>query len=280
MCSQTCLQSILMRAHPNQPFSFGRKPFQSRRQVPLQQGPRPVQPHLDRALGDAQRRRRFADIHFFDVPEQHDVTVNLRQPLDGLAQDRAQLLLFQRLGRNLAPTGQDGRGIVAGLLVSFGVERVFAADADLAQPAQAFIARNREHPGAELRVAAKLVQVQVDLDRRLLRRVFGFGFVLQQRKQQKVDGALAGADQVMKQVLFARQNAADALGFEFRIWHASSLFVTELHVCNVTGWQSHYSLSRRGRANLLNRLNGKLSFCHSERFLYKITNWAVQSPRG
>ncbi len=94
MCSQTCLQSILMRA-PRKPLPFGGKPLQLRSQIPLQQRARPVQTNLDCPLADAERGRRLADIHLFDVPEQHDVTVNLRQSLDGLAQNGAQLLLFQ-----------------------------------------------------------------------------------------------------------------------------------------------------------------------------------------
>ena len=61
------------------------------------------------------------------------------------------------------------------------------------------------------------MQILVDLDDGLLRRVFGVGFVLEQGEEQKVDGALAGTDEVVKQVLLAGKNAADALGFEFRI---------------------------------------------------------------
>ncbi len=61
------------------------------------------------------------------------------------------------------------------------------------------------------------MQVEVDLDGRFLSGVFGLRFILEQGEQQKEDGAFAGADEVMKQVLFARQNAADALGLEFGI---------------------------------------------------------------
>ncbi len=60
-------------------------------------------------------------------------------------------------------------------------------------------------------------QVLVDLDDGFLRRVFGVGFVLQQGEKQKIDGALARTDEVMKQLLFAGKDAADALGFELRI---------------------------------------------------------------
>ncbi len=69
---------------------FGRKPFQFRSQAPLQQRARPVQPNLDGSLGNAQRSGGFAGIHLFDVPQQHDVTVNLGQAVDGLAQQRTQ----------------------------------------------------------------------------------------------------------------------------------------------------------------------------------------------
>ncbi len=68
----------------------------------------------------------------------------------------------------------------------------------------------------------KFVEVLVDLDDGLLRDVFGLGFVFEEGEQQKVDGALAGADQFVKEVLFAGKNAANALGFEFRIGDVSS----------------------------------------------------------
>jgi hypothetical protein len=170
-----------MPSQPKQLAPLGRKPFQPRRQAALQKRPRPVKTDLDRSLGDAERGGGLTDVHLFDVPEQHDVTVNLRQTVDGLAQHGRELLLLQSLIRNLAPTGQDGRRKVASLVVGERVKRVLAARFGLAQPAQALIARDGKRPGAELRFAAKQMQVAVDLQDRLLRRVFGFGLVAQDR---------------------------------------------------------------------------------------------------
>ena len=151
-----------------------------------------MQANLDRALGDAERSGGLADIHLFDVSEQHDVTVNLRQAVDGLPQHGRKLFLLQSLLRHLAPTGQDGRRKVAALVLGERVERVLAARFGLAQAAQALIARDRKRPGPELRLAAKQVQVAVDLHNRLLRRIFGIGLVAQDRQQKKVDGRSQG----------------------------------------------------------------------------------------
>ena len=112
---------------PNHPLRLGANPFNCGASSRCSSSARPMQPNLDRALADAQGRRRLADIHLFDVPEEHNVTVNLRQAVDGLAQHGAQFLPLKCLGGNLAPTGQDGRGVVAGLLVGARVEGVLAS---------------------------------------------------------------------------------------------------------------------------------------------------------
>ena len=122
--------------------------------------------------------RSLANIHFFDVPEQHDVTVNLRQTLNGLAQDRAQLFLLQRLSRNLPPTRQDCRGVVAvRSSVSASSEssrRDSRSFADAPRPSLRAIesthVRNCESP-------RNMSQVLVDLDHSFLRRVFRVGFI-------------------------------------------------------------------------------------------------------
>src|ERR1700722_2893740 len=173
--------------------------------------------YLYRSLGDAERRGSLTHVHFFDVPEQHDVTVNLREPINGLAQHSRELFLLQCKVRDLAPAGKDRRSKIAGLVVRERVERVLTARFDLAQPAQALIPRNGKRPGAELRFPAKKVQVAVDLQDRLLRGILGLGLIANDRKQEKVNGALAGANQLVKKLLFASQNAANTVRFGLRI---------------------------------------------------------------
>ena len=172
---------------------------------------------LDRSLGDAERVGSLADVHFFDVPEQHDVTVNLRQSVNGLAQNGRELLLLQSLAWDLAPTGQNSRSKVASLLLGEGVERVLAAGSGLAKAAQALVASDGERPGAELRLTAKQMQVAVDLNDGFLRRIFGVGLVAQDRHQEKEDRPLTGADQIVEKLLFSRKNAADTVGLELGI---------------------------------------------------------------
>jgi len=84
-----------------------------------------------------------------------------------------------------------------------------------AQASEALVAGDRQHPGAELRVAAEQVKVAIDLDRGLLRGVLGLGLVSQQPQQQKVNGALRGPDEGVKKMLLASQDAADTVGLEF-----------------------------------------------------------------
>ena len=84
---------------PNQPLRLGANPFSCGARSRCSSARARCSRTLTAAFADAERGRGLADIHFFDVSEQHDVTVNLRQTVDGLAQNGAQLLLFQRLGR-------------------------------------------------------------------------------------------------------------------------------------------------------------------------------------
>jgi hypothetical protein len=73
----------------------------------LQQGPCAMQTNLDGSLRTPERNRGFSDVHLFDVSEQHDVTVNLRKAFNCLAQNGAQFLTLQGLGRHFAPTGEE-----------------------------------------------------------------------------------------------------------------------------------------------------------------------------
>jgi len=199
------------------PSFFWREAFQPGRQLALQQGASPVESYFDGALGNGKRLRRFAHVHLFDVSQQDYVTVNLRQGFDGLAQDGAKLLPFQSLGGDFAPTCENGWGVVAGLVVGVSVERVFATGSGFAEPAQAFIAGDGENPGAELGVAAEILEILIDLDCGVLGGVFGLGLIAQQGHEEKEDGALAGPDQVVKQVAFAGEDAANTVCFELGV---------------------------------------------------------------
>jgi len=187
------------------------------RQLSLQEGARPVQPDFHGTFGDSERFRRLTRIHLFDVSQEHNVTVNLGEGLDGLAEDDAELLAFESLGGDFAPTGEDGRGVVAGLLVRVGFEGVFASAAGLAETTEAFIARDGENPGAELGVATEAFEIEVDLDHCVLGGVFGLSFIAEQRHEEKVDGPFTGADQVVKQLVFAGEDAANAVCFELGV---------------------------------------------------------------
>ena len=229
---------------PNHPLRRGRKGFQFGSQLPLQQRPGPMEPDFDCPFGNAQRGRGFSHVHLFDVPEQHNVTVNRRQALDGLAQQGAEFLAFQGFRGDFAPTGEDGRREVAGVLLGFGFNGVFAACGQLAQPAEALVAGDGEHPSAELRVAAEEMKIEIDLDDSLLGGIFGIGFIFEQRKEEEVDGPLAGADQLVEELLLAGQNAANALGFEFGVGclHDSLRGVPTLLLDPGSGRQRNYIL--------------------------------------
>ena len=59
-----------------------------------------------------------------------------------------------------------------------------------------------------------------------MRDILHIGFVFQQGEKQEIYGAFTGTDKVMKQVLFAGEDATDTICFEFGIrqGHLSSHF--------------------------------------------------------
>jgi len=185
-----------------------------------------MQPDFHRSLADAEGGCCLADIHFFDVSEEHNVTVNLRQSLNCLAKKGSQLLLLKGFGRYLAPTCEYGRRVVAGLIVGGCIERFFAANSLLAQAAERFVSRDRQNPGSELCFTSKEVQVQINLDSSFLRCVFRFGFVLEQRQQQEVDGSLARANQIVEEMALSGNDPADTFGLEFWVRQHIDIGVT------------------------------------------------------
>ena len=76
------------------------------------------------------------------------------------------------------PARQDGRRVIARLLIGAGLKRILASRSHFPQPAQALIARDRKHPRPELRVASEKMEVDVSLDGCFLCGVLSFRFVL------------------------------------------------------------------------------------------------------
>ena len=68
-----------------------------------------------------------------------------------------------------------------------------------------------------MRLAAKEMQVAIDLDCRLLRGFFSVGFVAQQGEQHEVDRFFAGTNQIVKQMLLSGQNAPDTVCVKLRV---------------------------------------------------------------
>ncbi len=58
------------------------------------------------------------------------------------------------------------------------------------------------------------MEVEIDLDGRLLCRVLGLGLIAQQPEEDKVDAALAGADQIVEEMFLASQDAAYQICFD------------------------------------------------------------------
>ncbi len=56
-----------------------------------------MQPNFDCSFGNPQRRAGFANIHFFDVSEQYNVTVNLGKTGDGRAEQLSKFFALQGL---------------------------------------------------------------------------------------------------------------------------------------------------------------------------------------
>jgi len=176
-----------------------------------------MKPDLHAALGNAQGSGGFFNVHLFDVPEQHNVTVNLRQALDSLSKQRTEFLSFQGLRGNFAPTGENGRCEVAALVIRKRIEGILATGFSLAQATEALVAGDGEYPGAELRLAAEQVQILEDLDGRFLRSILGLCLIVQEGKQQKINRALTGTDEVVKQMLLSRSYPTDAVRIEFGV---------------------------------------------------------------
>jgi hypothetical protein len=65
--------------------------------------------------------------------------------------------------------------------------------------------------------AAEKVKIAIDLDHGLLRGVFGIGRISQQRQEEEVNGALAGTNELVKEMFLTGLDAANALDFEFRV---------------------------------------------------------------
>ena len=140
-----------------------------------------MEAHLDGAFRDTQCGSGFAHIHLFDVAKQHDVTVNLRQALDGLARSSSLTSLRSRVSWGISRQLVSRAGVKSPESVfGYGVQGFFAAALSAAQAAQALIARNRQDPGTELGLAAIKMQIAENLDSRLLSGIFGFGLITQE----------------------------------------------------------------------------------------------------
>src|SRR5271154_6594234 len=76
---------------------------EQRNELLLEHDARPMEPHLDRSDGDAERFSRFDDTQLLNIAEQKDLTVDQRQIRDRLLQELADLLSLQYLRRDLLP---------------------------------------------------------------------------------------------------------------------------------------------------------------------------------
>src|ERR1700694_1568542 len=73
------------------------------------------------------------------------------------------------------------------------------------------------------------MKIEIDLDHCFLRRVFRVSLVGKQRQKQKIDGPLTWLNELMEQMLLARQDPANTFGVKFRV-----------------GWRRHSQLKTSG----------------------------------
>jgi hypothetical protein len=68
-------------------------------------------------------------------------------------------------------------------------------------------------PGAELCFGTELAEVREGFEEGFLRSIFGVGSVAKDGKRSRVDGALVGLNQLIKEITFARFDAGNEVCF-------------------------------------------------------------------
>lgn len=187
--------------------------FQVRHELFLQHHACSVQPHLDEIDVNSQRSGGFFLIQFFDVSEYENFAIFVWQDGDSLAQLLAEFLLFEGLEGDFAPVSQDGRGVVAGVLLGRLIEGLFGSGFELAEALAGFVHGNGDQPGAKFGLSAKRLKVAERGDHDFLGGVFSFGLVFEYGEDGDVNEALVGANELVEELSLATANAGDEIGF-------------------------------------------------------------------
>ena len=133
----------------------------------------------------------------FDVAEREDGAKAGRQPLDGLAEDVAELGLAEDLLGIRAPLGEVARdGALLGLDVLVHGDGL--AGLAFAQAHEALVDGDADEPGGELRVSLELVELFVGLEKGVLGDVFGVFAILRDVLGDPEDLPFVLADELLE----------------------------------------------------------------------------------
>ena len=119
------------------------------------------------------------------------------------------MLLLQRFRRDLAPVGKVFRDVIAFFILAVLIERFVKSLAVFATAHAGFVDGDLDEPGAEFGFGAELIKTGQTLHQRVLRRVFGIGFIAQNGIGRRVNALLVRLDELVEQITLAGLDAAD-----------------------------------------------------------------------
>ena len=155
----------------------------------------------------------FFLIQFLEITQDQNFAINWRKGLDSGAKFFADFFFLESFGGDFAPVSEEGGGEVAVVIFGGKVEGIFCGSFGFAQTAAAFVHGDGDEPGAEFGLAAEAGEMTEGVDEGFLGSVFGFLFVADHGVDGDVDHFFVGADEVVEELGFAGEDAADESGF-------------------------------------------------------------------